>query len=74
LHGSNQQGSRNLPDLIDGTTGVSGATGMSFVHEVVAVRIVRLNEWVSIGNFLSFCCHFFATQITGGAKELMVVL
>jgi hypothetical protein len=27
LHGSNQHGARNLPDLIDGTTGVAGTSG-----------------------------------------------
>jgi hypothetical protein len=31
LHGSNQPGARNLPDLIDCTTSVSGVTGKPFM-------------------------------------------
>jgi len=27
----------------------------------------------SMGSLLSFYCQFFATQITGGAKELVVL-
>ena len=34
LHGSNQPGARNLPDLIDGTTSVSAATGWSSINRL----------------------------------------
>jgi len=31
-------------------------------------------EKKEVGNLLSFHCHFFATQVIGGAKELVVLL
>ena len=45
LHGSNQPGARNLPDLIDGTAGVATATDgpiseppLNFIHNLKSIK------------------------------------
>ena len=42
LHGSNQPGARNLPDLIDGTTSVSAATGWSSINRLYVFFMLAL--------------------------------
>jgi hypothetical protein len=61
LHGSSQQGARNLPDLIDGTTAVAGASGLNLIkllHNLACtyfISKVQFFLWIELNMLDMFC-------------------
>jgi len=60
---------------------------IKFMGKFIKIRVTRINILINLldlgilsfrerimGSLLSFYCQFFATQIIGGAKELVVLL